>query len=459
MQRVAVAALRVGVALRLVGGGHLQRCLGDDGAQPCVLGLLLEEGQLLVGHGQLAAGLLDPIAEVEQSTLDGGPCHGGHCRSSAPENCRAVQARAERGQNAAVTSHPIFTPEHEELRASVRRFVNAEIRPFVDEWEAAEHFPDAVFRRCGDLGFLGLHYPAAWGGSDGDLASSLLFIEELSRCGAGSIPMAIAVQTHMCTPAIGEFGTDALKARYLAPAITGEKIGAIALTEPDTGSDVAGITTRAVRDGETWILTGRKMFITNGTRADFMTMAVQTEPGSRHRGVSLFVVDTDLAGVGVSRKLDKLGMRASDTAEIVLDEVRVPHTNLLGGEPGQGFTQMAWQLQYERLAGAAQSIGQGLDVLEQTIAYARERHAFGRPLAANQVIAHMLADAATELEAARALTYDTVWRVQHGDYPVAEISMAKKYAAQVQNRLVDACSPGLRRRRLPVRDAGVTALA
>ena len=338
-----------------------------------------------------------------------------------------------------MTSHPVFRAEHDELRASVRRFVAAEIRPFVDEWEAAEHFPDAVFRRCGELGFLGLHYPEAWGGSGGDLASSLLFIEELARCGAGSIPMAIAVQTHMCTPAIGEFGTDALKERYLRPAISGEKIGAIALTEPDAGSDVAGITTRAVRDGDTWVLNGRKMFITNGTRAHFMTMAVQTEPGSRHRGVSLFLVDTDLPGITVSRKLDKLGIRASDTAEIALDDVRVPHQNLLGGEPGQGFAQMAWQLQYERLSGAVQSVGQGLDVLEQTIAYARERQAFGRPLAANQVIAHMLADAATELEAARALTYDTIWRVQQGEYPVAEISMAKKYAAQVQNRLVDVC--------------------
>ena len=338
-----------------------------------------------------------------------------------------------------VSRHPVFSTEHEALRSSVRRYVDTEVRPHVDDWEAAGFFPDSVFRRCGELGFLGLHYPAAWGGSDGDLAASLLFIEELARCGAGSVPMAVAVQTHMCTPALGEFGTDELKERYLAPAIRGEKIGAIALTEPDTGSDVASIITRAERDGDTWIVNGRKMFITNGTRAQFMTMAIQTEPGSQHRGVSLFVVDTDLPGVSVSRKLDKLGMRASDTAEIALDDVRVPAGNLLGGVPGQGFAQMAWQLQYERLSGAAQSIGQGLDVLEQTIAYARERHAFGRPLVANQVIAHLLADAATELEAARALTYDTIWRVQQGEYPVAEISMAKKYAAQVQNRLVDAC--------------------
>jgi alkylation response protein AidB-like acyl-CoA dehydrogenase len=335
--------------------------------------------------------------------------------------------------------HPVFTEEHDELRRSVRRYVDAEIRPHVVAWEQAGHFPDSVFHRCGELGFLGLHYPAAYGGADGDLAASLLFIEELGRCGAGSVPMAVAVQTHMCTPAIWHFGSEELKARYLAPAIAGTKIGAIALTEPDTGSDVAGITTRATRDGGTWVLNGRKMFITNGTRAQFMTMAVQTEPGSRHHGVSLFVVDADLPGVSVSRKLDKLGMRASDTAEIALDDVRVPHENLLGGEPGQGFAQMAWQLQYERLSGAAQSIGQADDALEQTIAYARDRHAFGRPLVANQVIAHMLADAATELEAARALTYDTVWKVQQGEYPVAEISMAKKYAAQVQNRLIDTC--------------------
>ena len=338
-----------------------------------------------------------------------------------------------------MATHPIFTPEHDALRSSVRRFVDRELRPHIDEWEAAGFFPDAVFQRCGELGFLGLHYPAAWGGSDGDLAASLLFIEELGRCGAGSIPMAIAVQTHMCTPAIAEFGTEELKERYLRPSISGEKIGAIALTEPDTGSDVASITTRAERDGDTWIVNGRKAFITNGTRAHFMTMAVQTEPGSKHRGVSIFIVDTDLPGVSVSQKLDKLGMRASDTAEIVLDDARVPAANLLGGITGEGFAQMAWQLQYERLSGAAQSIGQSDDCLAQTIAYARNRHAFGRPLADNQVIAHMLADVATELEAARALTYDTIWRVQQGEYPVVEISMAKKYAAQVQNRLVDAC--------------------
>jgi alkylation response protein AidB-like acyl-CoA dehydrogenase len=343
------------------------------------------------------------------------------------------------GQNETVTNHPVFTEEHHALRESVRRYVDKELRPHVEEWEEAGLFPDEVFRRCGELGFLGLHYPEQWGGSGGDLASSLVFIEELGHSACGAIPMALAVQTHMCTPALAEFGTDELKAAYLAPAIAGEKIGAIVLTEPDAGSDVAGIATRATRDGDTWVLNGTKMFITNGTRAQFFTLAAQTEPGARHRGISLFVVDSDLPGVSISRKLDKLGMRASDTAEIAFDDVRVPAANLIGGEPGAGFAQLSWQLQYERLSGAAQSIGQADEVLARTVEYARERKAFGRSIADNQVIAHMLADAATELEAARALTYDTVWRVQQGEYPVAEISMAKKYAAQVQNRLADTC--------------------
>jgi len=335
--------------------------------------------------------------------------------------------------------HPIFTPEHDDLRESVRRFVDKELRPHVDEWEAAGFFPDDVFRRAGELGFLGLHYPEEWGGSAGDLAAEIVFVEEVAKAGCGAIAMALGVQTDMATPAIAEFGSDDLKERYLRPAIAGTKIAAIAITEPDAGSDVAAITTRAVRDGDVWRVSGRKMFITNGVRADFLTCVVQTEPGSGHRGISLFLIDTDLPGVSVSRKLEKLGMRSSDTAEIALDDVPVPHANLIGGSPGQGFAQLMWQLQYERMSGAAASIGTAERVLEDTIAYANERRAFGRPLSGHQVIAHKLADAATELEAARALIYDTAWRIMNGDYPVVEISMAKKYSAQMLNRLVDTC--------------------
>ncbi len=339
----------------------------------------------------------------------------------------------------AMMRHPIFTAEHEELRGTVRRFVDTEVRPHVDAWEAAGYFPDDLFRRCGDLGFLGLHFPARWGGSGGDLASGLLFVEELARCGAGAIPMAISVQSHMATPALAEFGTDDQRERWLRPAIAGTKIGAIAITEPDAGSDVAAIRTRATRDGDAWRIGGRKMFITNGTRADFLTLVAKTDPAAGHRGVSLFIVDTKLAGVSVSHRLEKLGMHSSDTAEIVLDDVSVAATDLIGLEPGHGFAQLMRQLQYERLAGAAACVGQAAQTLDDTIAYARERHAFGRPIAQHQVIAHKLADAATELTAARTLLYSTAWTVMQGDYPVAEISMCKKYCAQVQNRLVDDC--------------------
>lgn len=335
--------------------------------------------------------------------------------------------------------HPIFTPEHDELRVSIRRFVDKELKPHVDEWEDAGFFPDSVFRRCGELGFLGLHYDERWGGAGGDLAAGLVFMEELGRCGCGAIPMAVGVQSHMCTPALSEFGSDELRDRYLAPAIAGTKIGAIAITEPDAGSDVAAITTRGTRDGDTWTINGTKLYITNGKRADFLTLVVQTDPGSGHRGMSLFIVDTDLTGVSVSRTLAKLGMRASDTVELSLVDVSVPHANLIGGEAGEGFAQLMWQLQYERLSGAAAGIGAAEETLTETIAYARDRQTFGRPLGDHQVIAHNLADAATELAAARALLYDTAWLIQSGEYPVAQISMAKKYVAQMQNRLTDTC--------------------
>ncbi len=339
----------------------------------------------------------------------------------------------------AVTRHAIFREEHEALRQSVRRFVDQELRPHVDEWEDAGWFPDDVFRRAGELGFLGLHYPERWGGAGGDLAAELVFVEELARAGCGALAMALSVQTDMATPSIEQFGTDDQKERYLRPAIGGTKIAAIAITEPDAGSDVAGIATRARRDGDVWRVSGTKLYVTNGVRADFLTLVAKTDPAAGHAGVSLFLVDTDLPGVRVSRKLRKLGMWSSDTAEIVLDDVAVPAANLIGGEPGQGFAQLMVQLQYERLAAAAASVGSADHSLARTIEYAGERRAFGRPVARHQVVAHQLADAATELEAARSLLYATAWRILQGEYPVAAISMTKKYCAQMQNRLVDTC--------------------
>ena len=428
-QGIPVPGQRVRMPAGIPRLGIGQRRLGHQRPQAGVLSLLLEERQLLLGDAQLHPQALEPFADVHQVALEDGP---GHEDGQSRETHRLWH-------RVAVSHHPIFTDEHDELRQSVRRFVDHEIRPHVDKWEDAEWFPDDVFRRAGELGFLGLHYPEQWGGSGGDLAAEIVFVEELAKSGCGAIAMALSVQTDMATPSIERFGTDDQKERYLRPAIAGTKIAAIAITEPDAGSDVAAITTRGVRDGDVWRINGRKLYITNGERADFLTLVVKTDPAAGHAGISLFLVDTDLPGVNVSRKLRKLGMCSSDTTEIALDDVPVPHANLIGLEPGQGFAQLMVQLQYERLAGASASIGTADYALARTIEYANERRAFGRPISRHQVIAHMIADAATELEAARALLYSTAWRVMQGDYPVAEISMTKKYCAQMLNRLVDTC--------------------
>ncbi|MFM7224869.1 MAG: acyl-CoA dehydrogenase family protein [Actinomycetota bacterium] len=334
---------------------------------------------------------------------------------------------------------PGVGPEHEELRTVVRRFVDSEVRPHVAEWEEAGHLPDSLFRRCGELGFLGLHYEPRWGGSGADAVAGVVLIEELARCGAAAVPMTIGVQADMATPALAEFGTDEQRERWLRPAIAGTAIGAIAITEPDAGSDVAAIRTRATRDGDHWRITGTKMYITNGIRADFLTLVATTDPAAGHAGISLFVVDTRSPGLSVSRRLDKLGMRSSDTAELAFDGVEVDGADLIGLEPGRGFAQLMQQLQYERLSGAAASVGHAAQVLAETIEYARERRAFGKPIAAHQVIAHRLADAATEVAAARTLLYSAAADVAAGGYPVTEISMAKKHCARVQNRVVDSC--------------------
>ncbi|MEZ0050248.1 alkylation response protein AidB-like acyl-CoA dehydrogenase [Mycobacterium sp. MAA66] len=333
----------------------------------------------------------------------------------------------------------MFTEEHESLRKSIRRWVSQELEPHVDEWEATGHFPDSVFRRAGELGLLGLHYPEEYGGAGGDYLAAVILAEELSRCGCGAIPMALAVQTDMATPAIARFGTEWQKHAYLAPAISGEKIAAIAITEPGAGSDVAAIRTRARRDNDSYVITGSKTYITNGTRADFCTLVATTDPSARHRGIGLFLVDTDLPGFSVARKLSKVGMRSSDTAELFLDEVRVPARNLIGEVEGQGFAQLMSQLQMERLINAVLSVSQASVALEETIEYVKNRHAFGAPLATQQVVAHKLADAATELAAAKAFVYSAAIKVGQGVPEDLEISMVKKYAAQVQCRIADVC--------------------
>ena len=331
---------------------------------------------------------------------------------------------------------PFFTQEHEMLRTSLREFVEKELAPHADEWEEQQGFPDEVFKRMGELGYLGLHYPEEYGGGGGDYFTNVVLAEELSRCGIGSLNMAVLVQVGMATPPILKFGSEEQKQAYLVPAISGEKIACLGITEPNAGSDVASVSTFAEKVNGGWKVNGNKIFITNGARANFMTLLARTEKAKGYRGMSLFLVDTDTPGFVVNRKLDKVGMRSSDTAEIFFEDMVIPEDALLG-EEGRGFYNIMWELQGERLIGAVAAIAGAKLCLEAAVAYTKERVQFGKPICKNQAIAHRIADLATEIEACQSLVYMTAWRVDKGEYPVAEISMAKLMSAQVAFRVAD----------------------
>jgi alkylation response protein AidB-like acyl-CoA dehydrogenase len=331
---------------------------------------------------------------------------------------------------------PYFTEEHDQLRKMIRKFVENEIAPFVDEWEEEGEFPRSLFTRMGELGLLGLHYPGEVGGQGGDYFSGLILAEEMNRCGCGGVPMAIAVQTDMATPPIFKFGTKDQHERFLKPALRGEKIAAIGITEPNNGSDVMGIQTRASREGDEWVINGTKTFITNGTRADFVTLVTRTSDDPGPKGISLFLVETSSPGFSVGKKLDKVGMRSSDTAELIFDNVRVPHENLLG-EEGKGFYQIMWQLQGERMIGAAGAIGGAERSYELALNYAKTRIAFNQPIGNFQVIAHLLAEMKTQIEACRELTYATAYRFSKGEVPSKEISITKLAAVQMAHWVAD----------------------
>jgi alkylation response protein AidB-like acyl-CoA dehydrogenase len=333
--------------------------------------------------------------------------------------------------------HPLFTEEHEELRRSIREFVESELAPHALEWER-DGFPDWVFKRMGDLGLLGLRYPTEYGGQGGDWGHAIVLAEEMARCGSGGVGMAVAVQAEMATPPILRYGTEEQRQRYLVPSIRGEKIACLAISEPNAGSDVANIETTARPAGDGWVIQGRKVFITNGVRADYCLLVTRSDRAAAHEGFSLFLVEADLPGFSVARELDKLGMRSSDTAELVLDDVRVPGEALLGAE-GEGFTQIMWELQGERLIGAAGSLAGAWLVFDRTLRYAKERHAFGRPIGSFQVNRHAFAEMATEIEAARQLTYDTALAWERGEYPVKQVSMVKLCAGLVVNRVMNRC--------------------
>lgn len=329
----------------------------------------------------------------------------------------------------------IFAAEHEAFRESVRRFIEREVAPHADEWEAARTFPRELFRRFGELDLLGLKYPGAYGGTDAGPIYEAVLMEELSRCGSGGVAGAIGAHVAIATPPLFHHGTQEQKQRWLRPAVSGEAIAALAITEPGGGSDVAALQTRAVRRGDHYLVNGSKAFITNGTRADWLVVAVRTTPEGGHRGVSLLVVERGTPGFSVSR-IETLGWWPSDTAELVFTDAQVPAQNLLG-EENHGFRYIMETFQWERIWAAIASTAGAQRSLELAIAYARERVAFGRRLGELQVIRHMLADMALEVEQARRLAYHALWLYTLGRPCVLEVSMAKLGATEAAFHVAD----------------------
>ena len=339
--------------------------------------------------------------------------------------------------------HLLFTDEHEDLRESMEAWVKKELWPHRNEWEETT-WPNEAMRRAGELGFLGLCFPEEYGGQGGDYYYSLVRAECMSYSGSGGTNMGFAVQTDMVLPPIHLLGTEEQKQRYLVPGIKGEKIGCLGITEPGAGSDVAGIRTKAIRDGDDYLISGSKTFITNGPRADFILLVAKTDPDARHEGITLFLVDlrdddgNHVPGFEVSRKLEKMGMHASDTGELAFNEVRVPAENVLG-EIGKGFYHISWELQSERMVAAAGAVAGAERMFEKTLAYAKEREAFGRPIGRFQAIRHKFADMATKIEAAKQFNYVVAWRYANGEYPVREITEVKLFTSRVACEVADEC--------------------
>ncbi|MCL2769564.1 MAG: acyl-CoA dehydrogenase family protein [Solirubrobacterales bacterium] len=335
-----------------------------------------------------------------------------------------------------MTPTPPFAEEHEELRASIRGFIERELAPHARAWEDAQWFPDEVFPALARQGLLGLKYPVELGGQGGDHLHEAVLVEELARIGSGGTAAGIGAHVNIATPPIWKFGTEEQKRQYLEPAIRGEAIGALAITEPGAGSDVAALRTTARRADGGWVLSGEKTYITNGVRAHFIVTAARTTEDGGHHGISFFIVPRSDSVVASS--LPKLGWHASDTATISLQEAPVPEENLLG-PLHEGFKLIMANFQWERLAMALGAVGAMQLALDRTATFARERLAFGRPLSRHQAIRHRLADLATSAHACRCVTYDALRRFHAGEEPLREVTMAKLLTQRACFELMDAC--------------------
>lgn len=343
------------------------------------------------------------------------------------------------------TRHP-YTEEHEMFRKQIRAFAEKELAPHLDQWEEDELFPNWVFKKAGELGVFSAHYPEDVGGGGGDYWFSVVKSEELIRCGAGGVTMGLLVQGDMATPCINELGTRAQKEEFLIPALRGDRIAALGVSEPGAGSDVAGIRTTAKRVGDEYVINGSKTYITNGTRADFITLLVKTQPEAGYGGISIILFPTDTKGFSVSKKLKKMGNWSSDTAELFFDDCRVPVRNLLG-EEGKGFYYLMQNFQSERVIASTSSVASGFLALDRSVQYGRDRVAFGKPLIKRELWQHKFVDLYTKMEAAKQLTYAAV-DAYNTDRYVAKgeismettklISMAKVFVGDVLNEVMDS---------------------
>ncbi len=333
----------------------------------------------------------------------------------------------------------LVSDEERAFRAVVRQYVEQEINPRIPEWEVAGMMPlHDVFADLAGLGLLGLEYDPDDGGQGADHVYTLILAEEFGRCDHGSLPMALGVQVDMATPSLARYGTPEQKRAYLKPAMEGRMVASIAVSEPDHGSDVAGIRTRAVRDGDQWVINGAKMWITNSVQADWLCLLARTSDEGGYAGMSQIIVPTDAPGFSVSKKLDKLGMRASDTALLAFDDCRVPVANTIG-EVGRGFQQQMTQFVVERMWGAYCVVGACDRALERTAQYLRERHAFGEPLLAKQYIQFKLAELAAEVDLLRSYNRSIAELYQAGENTTRQATIAKLTAGRLVRRVADEC--------------------
>jgi butyryl-CoA dehydrogenase len=331
-----------------------------------------------------------------------------------------------------------LSEEQQLFRDSVGSFVEREVIPVASEMDELEQFPRDLFRRCGQNGYFGLRYPESVGGMGADFTSYCLMMEELAR-GSLSLAAAVAMQSLMGTDLVHRFGTDDHHQRLFEPALRGEKIGTIAMTEPDFGSDLGNITTKAIPNAGGWVLTGRKMWITSATVADFFTVAAKTDADAGFKGIDLFLVERDMDGLEVGRRIEKLGVRASETSELILDQVQVPAENILG-ERGTGFKNLGGILDEIRVMTGALGLGLGRAALSSAIQYANERVQFGRPIAAFQAINHKIAEMGTQLEAAQGLVYRAAGLIDEGKRDTKLAAMAKLFSTEAANRIADECT-------------------